>query len=79
MNYAEMTIEQLESKNADFMARKMAIISEQHSLRSILNKKLAEQKAQETFEAMSDAEKEVLKQTVMASGIESKEQVQGIK
>lgn len=78
MNYAEMTIEQLEQENQILMAKRAEILATQRQIAMILSQKVAEQKAQKTFDSMSNVEKQALKQTVMASGIESQEQVEGI-
>lgn len=78
MNYAEMTLEQLEEKNESLMNQKQQIIKEQRQLKAIIEQQIANRKAEKTLEAMSDSERQalrqrVLKQTINPDAIESKE------
>ena len=76
-NYEEMTPEQLERENKKLMAKKAEIREEQLEINRILTEKQVEIQTKAKVEAMSDPEKEAMRQTLSsAGGIKSEEKVE---
>ena len=76
-DYESMTPEQLESENKKLMAKKAEIREEQLEINRILTEKQVEIQVKAKVKAMSDPEKEAMRQTLSGAGaIKSEEKVE---
>jgi ABC-type multidrug transport system ATPase subunit len=71
--YGKMSVEELEEANRELMGDKESIRNEQRQLTEVLDRKLAEERAQTLVGNLSDDERRALAQVVSPGGIESEE------
>jgi len=74
-NYKDMTVAELEKENQKLMAEKEAIKKRQLAIAKLLAGKQMAEAAKAKVEAMSEEERNLLRQVLGPAGIESKEAV----
>lgn len=63
-DYTTMTLEELEKENLQLTQNRDKILAEQQLIQDEINKRVAEQNAQNTISEMTDEEKEALREAL---------------
>ena len=74
-NLSRLSIAELEAMLTDLHAQRKALAERKRGVARALDAKLVEQAARERLDAMSDVEKQALRQALRADGIQSGEAV----